>query len=415
MADLNRPEKRKVITGNYSAAWGARCANVDVISAYPITPQTTVVEKLSEFVDGGKMDPVRYLKVESEHSVMASQVGASIAGARCFTATSGQGLLYMAEMVHWAAGARLPIVTTIASRGIAPPWNIWADFSDIISMRDSGWLISFASSHQEILDSVLMAYRIAENRGVLLPHFVAYGGFVLSHTSKPVLIPAQAEVNEFLHPKPENGWPHIFLDPERPMMHGNLILPGGYYMEFRMKIHEAQMKAKPVITEAAREFKARFGRDYGNGLLYKYKCEDADVVLVNMGGLAKQAEVAVDELREEGYKVGSVALRYYRPFPVEEIQALAEEVDVIGVCDRDTAHGSPTGGAVSSDVKASLFDRQAQNPTRVVPIVAGIGGRDVSVPQQKDMFKMLTSIKETGEAPGEMLHGSYWVGLITGE
>ncbi|MHA1734488.1 MAG: pyruvate ferredoxin oxidoreductase [Promethearchaeota archaeon] len=415
MVKSDRKEKRKVITGNYSAAWGARCARVDVISAYPITPQTTVVEKLSEFVDGGKMDNTKFIKVESEHSVMASQVGASIAGARCFTATSGQGLLYMAEMVHWAAGARLPIVTTIASRGIAPPWNIWADFSDLISVRDSGWMISFASTHQEILDSVIMAYRISENKEVLLPHFVGYGGFVLSHTSKPVVIPAQAKVDGFLPPKPENGWPHIFMDPDRPMMHGNLILPPSFYAEFRMKIHDAQMRAKEFIKETAREFKKQFGRDYGNGLVYKYRCDDADVCLLNTGGLAKQCEVAVDELRDEGYRVGSVALRYFRPFPVEDVVQLASEVPVIGVCDRDMAYGSPTGGAVSSEVKAALFDSQTETKTRVMSIIAGLGGRDVTVEQQKDMFMKLVELKEKGTMPSDLIHGTYWSGLITGE
>ncbi len=415
MADPKRPEKRIVITGNYASAWGARCARVDVISAYPITPQTTVVEKLSEFVDGGKMDNCRYIKVESEHSAMASQVGASIAGARCFTATSGQGLLYMAEMVHWAAGARLPIVTTIASRGIAPPWNIWADFSDIISMRDSGWITSFASSHQEIFDSVLMAYRISENKEILLPHFVGYGGFVLSHTSKPVVIPAQSEIDAFIPAKPENGWPHIFMDPDRPMMHGNLILPPSFYAEFRMKIHDAQVRAKAIIKDTAAEFKKRFGRDYGNGLVYKYKCDDADAVLINMGGLSKQCEVAVDQLRDEGYKVGSVALRYYRPFPVEDIVELAKNVPYIGVCDRDMAYGSPTGGAVSSDVKAALFNSQTENKAKVLSIIAGLGGRDVTIEQQKDMFLKLIAMKETGTQPKDLIHGTYWAGLITGE
>ncbi|GAB4310358.1 MAG: pyruvate synthase subunit PorA [Promethearchaeota archaeon] len=415
MTDLNeRPEKRLVLTGNYAAAWGARCAKVDVISAYPITPQTTVVEKLSEFVGKGKMPGTKYLTVESEHSVMGSQVGASTAGARCFTATSGQGLLYMAEMVHWAAGARLPIVTTIASRGIAPPWNIWADFSDVISMRDSGWMISFASTHQEILDSVLMAYRIAEDKRVLLPHFVTYGGFVLSHTSKPVTVPAQKVVDEYLPPKPENGWPHIFLDPDRPMMHGNLILPSGFYAEFRMKIHDAHQKAKPVIREAIADFAEKFGRDY-QGLLYEYRCEDAKVALINIGGLAKQCEVAVDEMREEGYKVGCVALRYFRPFPTEEIVDLARRIPVLGVCDRDMAYGSPTGGAVSSDVAAALFQAHLPGEPTVLPIVAGLGGRDVTVEQQKEMFAKLVNMRESGEQPEGLIHGTFWSGLITGE
>lgn len=412
MTDFIQNNETKIIKGNVSAAYAAKSARVQVISAYPITPQTTVVEKLSEFVDGGLMPGTQYIKMESEHSVMASIVGASVAGTRTFTATAGQGLFYMHEMIHWAAGTRLPIVTAIASRGTAPPWNIWADFSDVMSQRDTGWMTAFCATHQEIYDEILMSYKVCEDPEVLLPKFVAYGGFILSHTSKPVIIEDQEKVDDFLPPLPgEEGWPHIFIDPDRPMMHGNLIMPSGFYSEFRMKLHDALIKSKEKIKSVAAEFKETFGRDYGNGLVYEYKMDDADVGMVIYGDLALQMEQAVDELREEGYKVGMVKLRYFRPFPSEDIVEIAKKVDVLGVMDRAVAFGSPTGGPASCEVKTVLQGKGTK--TKIIPLMSGIGGREVTVPQQKDQLKTLIKYKETGELPEkDMIHGTLWHGLL---
>ncbi|MFX1478985.1 MAG: pyruvate ferredoxin oxidoreductase [Promethearchaeota archaeon] len=409
--DFIQNKETIIIKGNVAAAYAAKSARVQVISAYPITPQTTVVEKLSEFVDNGEMPGTQFLKVESEHSVMASIIGASTAGTRTFTATSGQGLFYMYEMVHWAAGARLPIVTTISSRGPAPPWNIWADFTDVISCRDTGWMISFAADHQEIYDDILMSYKICEDHEILLPKFVAYGGFVLSHTSKPVVIENQDSVDNFLPPLPdERGWPHIFLDPERPMMHGNLIMPSGFYNEFRLKIHYTMTLAKQKIKEVTREFKDKFGRDYGNGLVKEYEMEDAEIAILNYGELALQMEDAIDAMREQGYKVGCVKLRYFRPFPVEEVIRIAKKVKVLGVADRATAFGSPTGGPVSSEVKSALYGTDVS--TKILPIVMGLGGREVSLEQQKNQIKVINKYNETGELPKDMIEGTFWDGLL---
>ena len=216
LEDFVQPKQTKIIKGNVAAAYAAKSARVQVISAYPITPQTTVVEKLSEFVDGGEMPGTQFIRMESEHSVMAAVVGASIAGTRTFTATSGQGIFYMHEMLHWAAGTRLPIVVAIASRAPAPPWNIWADFTDVTSQRDIGWMTAFCATHQEIYDEILMSYKVCEDHDILLPKFVAYGGFILSHTSKPIIIEDQEKVDSYLPPLPdEKGWPHIFIDPAR--------------------------------------------------------------------------------------------------------------------------------------------------------------------------------------------------------
>ncbi|MBN1801231.1 MAG: pyruvate ferredoxin oxidoreductase [Candidatus Lokiarchaeota archaeon] len=409
--EIEQELETMIIKGNEAAAYAAKSARVQVISAYPITPQTTVVEKLSEFVDHGLMPGTQYIKVESEHSVMASVVGASMAGTRTFTATSGQGLFYMNEMLHWAAGTRLPIVTAIASRGPAPPWNIWADFTDVISQRDTGWMSSFCASHQEIYDEILMSYKLCEDYEVLLPKFVAYGGFILSHTSKPVIIEEQSKVDSYLPPLPdEKGWPHIFVDPERPMMFGNLIMPSGFYSEFRMKIHDTMIKAKEKIKIAANEFEKVFGRSYGNGLIEEYKMDDAEVGMLIYGDLALQMEEAVDLVREEGYKVGMVKLRHFRPFPTEDIIESAKKVSVLGVMDRATAFGSPTGGPVSSEVKTTLHGTDVN--TIILPMIGGLGGREVTLEQQKEQLKILVSIKETGELPKDLLHGTLWHGKL---
>ncbi|MFX1277031.1 MAG: pyruvate ferredoxin oxidoreductase [Promethearchaeota archaeon] len=409
--DFIQNKENLIIKGNVAAAYAAKSARVQVISAYPITPQTTVVEKLSEFVDLGMMPGTRYIKVESEHSVMASMVGASMTGTRTFTATSGQGLFYMNEMLHWAAGTRLPIVTAIASRGPAPPWNIWADFTDVISQRDTGWMSAFTATHQEIYDEILMSYKVCEDYEVLLPKFIAYGGFILSHTSKPVVIEDQELVDEYLPPLPdEKGWPHIFVDPERPMMFGNLIMPSGFYSEFRMKIHDTMIMAKDKIKNAAKEFENTFGRSYGNGLTQSYKLDDADVAMLIYGDLAFQMEEAVDQVREEGYKVGMVKLRHFRPFPVEDVIEVAKKVKILGVMDRATAFGSPTGGPVSSEVKTALHG--TEKTAIVLPMMGGLGGREVTVEQQKEQLKILIKMNETGELPEDLLHGTLWHGKL---
>ncbi len=409
--DFIQPREVKIIKGNVAAAYAAKSARVQVISAYPITPQTTVVEKLSEFYDAGEMPGTQYVKVESEHSVFASVVGASIAGTRTFTATSGQGIFYAHEMIHWAAGTRLPIVVAIASRGPAPPWNIWADFTDVCSQRDTGWMSSFCATHQEIYDEILMSYKVCEDHNILLPKFISYGGFILSHTSKPIIIEDQDLVDKYLPPLPdEKGWPHIWIDPERGMMHGNLIMPSGFYSEFRMKIQDAMIKSKEKIRNAAIEFKKVFGRSYGNGLIHKYKMEDATVGMLIYGDLALQMEEAVDQVREEGYKVGMVKLRHFRPFPAEEIVDIAKKVKVLGVIDRATAFGSQTGGPISCEVKTALHNMEGI--AKILPMMNGLGGREVSVEEQKEQLRILVKFHETGEYPKDMIHGTFWSGLL---
>ena len=409
--DFVQKKETIIMKGNVAAAYAAKSARVQVIGAYPITPQTTVVEKLSEFVDNGDMPGTQYIKVESEHSVFAAVIGASKAGTRTFTATAGQGIFYAHEMIHWAAGSRLPIVVSIASRGAAPPWNIWADFTDVISQRDTGWLSSFCATHQEIYDEILMSYKVCEDPDILLPKFTAYGGFILSHTSKPVILEEQHLVDKFLPPLPsEEGWPHIWMDPKRPMMFGNLIMPSGFYYEFRMKLHDAFIRAKEKIKSVAKEFESTFGRNYGNGLIQEYKMNDAEVGVIIYGDLALQMEQAVDDLREEGYKVGMIKLRHFRPFPTEDIVEVAKKVKLLGVIDRATAFGSQTGGPVSCEVKSALHN--TQGTANILPIINGLGGREVNLEQQKNQLKMLVKLYETGEIPKDIIHGTLWDGLL---
>ncbi|MFX1328582.1 MAG: pyruvate ferredoxin oxidoreductase [Promethearchaeota archaeon] len=409
--DFLQKRETIIIKGNEAAAYAAKSARVQVISAYPITPQTTVVEKLSEFVDNGEMPGTEYIKMESEHSVFAAVIGASKAGTRTFTATSGQGIFYAHEMIHWAAGARLPIVVAIASRGPAPPWNIWADFTDVLSQRDTGWISSFCSTHQEIYDEILMSYKLCEDHDILLPKFVAYGGFILSHTSKPVIIEDQDLVDQFLPPLPsEQGWPHIWMDPKRPMMFGNLIMPSSFYLEFRLKIQEAFLRAKEKIKHVTKEFGKVFGRNYGNGLIQEYHMNDSDIGVLIYGDLALQMEQAIDDLREEGYRVGMVKLRHFRPFPTEDIIEVAKKVKVLGVIDRATAFGSQTGGPVSCEVKIALHE--TQGTATIVPIINGLGGREVTVEQQKNQLKALVKFNETKELPKDIVDGTLWDGLL---
>jgi 2-oxoisovalerate ferredoxin oxidoreductase alpha subunit len=402
-----------LLKGNFAAAYAARAARVQVVTAFPITPQTLIVEKISDLVDSGKMK-CEFIRMESEHSVMAALVGASIAGARTYTGTSGQGLLYMAEPVHWAAGSRLPMVMSIASRGIAPPWNIWADFSDVMSQRDSGWMIQLNSTHQEIYDSVLMGYKITEDPDVMLPLMPAFGGFILSHTSKPVNMPSQSEIDAFLPDIPEKGWDHIFLDHERPMHHGALVMPADFYQEFRMKIHLAHLRAKEKIKEVAQEFKKKFGRDYGNGLIIEYKSSDAEYIIINYGEIGKQMEITVDTLREEGHKVGMINLRTYRPFPSEELVEAVKHAKIIGVVDRATAFGNPTGSPVATDVRAVMQNNPATRNLTVVPFINGLGGRDVLPEEQREQFEILFHVLDKGQYPEnkDLIHATYWTGTI---
>ena len=354
-------------SANHIAGYAAKAARVKVVAAYPITPQTTVVEKIAQFVEGGQLD-AEYIRVESEHSAMAACIGAAATGVRAFTATSAHGLALMHEALHWAAGARLPIVMVVVNRAMGAPWSIWSDFSDSLSQRDTGWLQFYCADNQEVFDTVIQAYRICEDEQVFLPAMVCLEGFILSHTYMPVKIPDQEKVDEFLPPY-KTGWR---LDLDNPISHANLVSPD-YYMEFRYMIQAAMENAKKLIPEIDKEYGKRFGFEYG-GLVDKYKCEDADLILLTMGTMGDEAKISIDNLRKEGLKVGSARIRVYRPFPVEEVKKLVKEAQMIATIDRHISFGME--GFLASEVKASVYNEE--DVPLIAGFLAGLGGRDVT-------------------------------------
>ena len=367
------------LTGNEAVAWGARLSRVQVIAAYPITPQTVIVEKLSEWVEKGELD-AEYIRVESEHSALSAVIGASAAGARAFTATSSHGLFYMYEMVAFAAGARVPIVMGIVNRFVGPPWNIWADWMDALATRDLGWIQIWVSNNQEALDSIIQAYRIAEDKHVLLPVMVMLEGFVLSHTSAPVRVPDQKDVDEFL---PSYNPPHYVLNPEisKTFGFGNIVWPWDT-VHLRWDMHKAMLSAKGVIRRVVREYEERFGVNHG-GLIKEYKVDDAEVVIVSMASIAETAEIVVDELRKEGLKVGALKIRFFRPFPTKEvIKALKDKYRVV-VVERDISLGHD--GVLAMELRSVLHRYDLQIP--VYSISLGLGGDEILPRQIKKVVK----------------------------
>ena len=356
-----------VDTANHIAGYAAKAARVKVIAAYPITPQTTVVEKIADFVEGGEMD-AEYIRVESEHSAMVALIGAAAAGVRTFTATSAHGLALMHEALHWASGSRLPIVMTVSNRAMGAPWSIWPDFSDSLSQRDTGWMQFYCADNQEVFDTIIQTYRLCEDERVFLPAMVCLEGFILSHTYMPVKIPEQEKIDDFLPPY-KSGW---LLDTNHPLSHSNLVSPE-WYMEFRYMIQEAMENAKRLIPQIDTEYARIFGSKHG-GLVEKYQCEDADLIILTMGTMGGEAKIAVNNLRKEGLKVGSARVRVFRPFPTEEIVKLAGQAQMFTTIDRHISFGME--GFLATEIKASLFN-QKDRPL-VAGFIAGLGGRDVT-------------------------------------
>lgn len=363
--------KTDVLTGNKAAAWGARLSRVDVVAAYPITPQTSIVETLSRWVEEGIMD-ANFIRVESEHSALAAAMGASAAGARAFTATASHGLLYMAEMIFWAAGARTPLVMAVVNRALGPPWNIWSEHTDVLSMRDAGWIQLWASNNQEVLDSIIQAYRIAEDKDVVLPAMVSYEGFVISHTSAPVVIHDQERVDEYLPPYDP---PHYVMDPNKfePVTMGNIAFPSEY-IKMRLSMQKAMNNAYYVIKRAAREFYEIFGQWHGD-VVKEYMTDGAEILVVSIGSVAEEAEAAVDEMRQNGLKTGSLKIRSLRPFPFQEVAKAADDVSAVVVIDRDLSIG--WGGVVAGMVRAALHKYRVDTP--VYEYVMGLGGDEIMV------------------------------------
>ena len=367
--------KTVIITGNQAAALAAKLCRVQVIAAYPITPQTPVTEALSEYVEKGELD-AQYVTVESEHSALSVCAAASTVGARVFTATSGNGLAYMHEILHWAAGSRLPLVLGCVNRAVGAPWNVLNDQQDSISQRDTGWVQLYARNNQEVLDSIIQAYKIAES--MYVPVMVCYDGYLLSHTVAPVQVPSQEDVDSFLPPYR----PQIALDPAHPVNLNQVTLgdpranASGQlchgYMEIRYLLQEALEGCREKALDVDREFGGIFGRSCG-GVLWGHRLQDAAVVLMAMGSLASEATVAADDLRDQGYKAGVLGLRVYRPFPAGELREALQRARLVIVFDKNISYGYE--GATCSDLKAALYSSEAK--PAIHNYIAGIGGRDV--------------------------------------
>jgi len=357
------PSGRRVITGNYAVSYGAALARAQVIAAYPITPQTQIVELLADFCAEGALR-AKFIKVESEHSAMAACIGASAVGARAFTATSAQGLALMHEMLHWAAGARLPIVMAEVNRAMGPPWSIWTDQNDSLSQRDTGWMQFYCESNQEALDTVIQAYKVAER--VSLPAMLVLDAFFLSHTSEPVEIPEQALVDRYLPPYR----PEFKLDIADPRAFGGITMPSEY-AELRYKIQKAMEEALTVAKEADLQFEELFGRSYG--LVEPYRLDGAELVIVTSGTVTSTARLVIDRFRSEGKRVGLLKVRLFRPFPTAEVREHLLEVPKIAVIDRNNSFGH--GGIFAQEVKSALYN--AGGPP-LFGFITGLGGRDIT-------------------------------------
>ena len=354
----------QVIKGNHAVSKGVKLSRVQVVSAYPITPQTTIVEELSDQCAQGLLD-AKFIKVESEHSAMAAVVGASSAGARSFTATSSHGLLLMHEVLHWTAGARLPVVMANVNRAIGPGWNIWADQTDSLSQRDTGWIQIYAESNQEVLDNILMAFRLAES--VSLPVMLTYDAFFLSHTSEIVDVPDAREVDAFLPPYE----PLYKLDVTDPRMFGGMIGPE-YFYEERYAVHRGTLKALSAYAHICEQFNKVFDRAYDT--VETYRIEDAEMIVVTAGTITSVSRLAIDQMRATGVPVGLMNLRLFRPVPVDRWRRELSHTPKVAVIDRNLTAG--LGGIFASEIKSALYG--ADNCPIIYSAVAGLGGRDVT-------------------------------------
>ncbi|MDI6851760.1 MAG: transketolase C-terminal domain-containing protein [bacterium] len=363
---------KKVLTGNHAVSYGAMVSRVQVISAYPITPQTQVVELLSEMVADGILDAI-FVNVESEHSAMSACVSASAAGARAFTATSAQGLALMHEMLHWAAGARLPIVLANINRAMAPPWSIWTDQNDSLSQRDTGWMQIYVESNQEAFDSIILAYKVAEQ--VYLPCMVILDAFVLSHTSEPVEIYDQEKVDKFLPPYK----PMVAIEPGKAFGYGALAAPDTY-MEFRYKMQKAMEKAVEIFEKEGKLFGEMFGRNYD--LVEEYMMDDAEYVIVTVGATTSTARVAIQELRKQGEKVGLLKIRVIRPFPFNKVREALKGRKKVAVLDRNISFGYH--GIFYQEIKSALYPLKER--PQVHGYIAGLGGRDITIKDFIDIY-----------------------------
>ena len=376
----NPSDEQEVMKGTSAVAKGVMAADPDVVSAYPITPQTGVVEKLSELVADGKLDS-EFIKVDSEFNAASTCIGASAAGARAFSATSSQGLKLMSEPLFTAAGMRLPIVMAVANRSLSAPLSIWADHTDAFAERDGGMLQFHAEDVQEAIDHVLLSFRVAEQ--VNLPALSNFDGFILTHVQEPANIPSEEEVSEFLPPRD----PEYTLDPSNPKTMGAYARPE-HWTESRYEIQRAMMDAREVWADAVEEFRDVFGRDYTEygGMLDTYHAEDADHIVVAMGSIAGTIRNVVDAYREDGEKVGMVRPRVFRPFPAPELRDALADAESVAVLTKEMSPGYES--AFAGEIKGALYHAESQPPIK--SYVLGMAGRDV---KPEDIAEIIEDVK----------------------
>jgi pyruvate ferredoxin oxidoreductase alpha subunit len=374
---------KKVIEASMAVAIGTKLCEPAVIPMYPITPQTHVVERLADFINDGEMN-CEMIHVESEHSAISATIGVSAAGSRVFTATASQGLALMHEILHVISGMRLPVVMAVVNRALSAPINIWNDHQDSVSARDTGWIQLYVESAQEALDTMIMAYKIAEDHKILMPTMVCIDGFTLSHVYEPVEIPIQAQVRKFL----PRFKPFHILDPKRPITMGPVGFPNSF-MEFKKQEQNAMDMALKIIPKVNREFKKRFSRGYGDGLIETYNMKGAQIAVVAMGTICSTTRVVVDELKKKGKKVGMIKIKCYRPFPAEQLRKITKGIKFLQVIDRNISLGYQ--GALATDIRNALFDNKK---IKVNGFIAGLGGRDV---KPEDILKIINSRNKESE------------------
>jgi pyruvate ferredoxin oxidoreductase alpha subunit len=378
---------RIMLDGNGAATEAIRLARVGVISAYPITPQSPIAERLSQYVADGRLK-AKYLRVESEHTALSCAIGSMLTGVRAATATSSVGLALMHEILGVASGLRIPVVMPLINRALVAPWSLWCDHQDSMAERDSGWIQLYAENAQEVLDLCLIAYKAAEHEQVLLPAMVCFDGFFLSHSIQPVEVPGQEAVDGFL---PPYECKNLYLDPDDPMFVNDLTSPDEF-SEMRYQQMIAFKNALEIIPAIQEDFFKTFGRKYR--LIEAYKCKDAEAVLVAVGSMAGTAKYVVNRLREEGQKVGVVKITCFRPFPLEILRSILKGKKMIGVIDRSAGLGAE-GGPVWLEIK-SAADKEA----KIFDYVAGLGGRDIpETTIKKICTELLQSVNSDLSAP----------------
>ena len=385
---------KKVMMGTEAAALAAKLARVQVVSAYPITPQTVIVEELADIIGRGEL-AAKYINVESEHSAMASCIGASASGARTFTATSSQGLALMHEVLHYAANGRFPIVMANANRALTPPWNLYCDHTDSLSQRDTGWIQYYCSDVQDVLDAILIAYRVAEI--VSLPVMINLDAFYLTHTSELLDVPEQDAVDRFLPP----FRPVFKLDTDDPKTFGN-VCGSDLYTSIKFKHQQDTLAATAVWNKMADAFADQFGRRHP--AVAPYRTEDAELVIIGIGTATGAIRLAVDRLREEGIAAGSLGLSMVRPFPYADVLSALENTRHVMVVDRDVSFGAE--GILAQEVKAGLFDRGTD--CRFHGFIAGIGGNDIS----SDGIIQLARQALTGKEETSKTGNSFWTEVL---